>query len=225
MDHLATIFTEKHRPRTNYPNQLAKHLTERFHLAQGARLLEIGCGRAEFLIGFKRVGLSVMGTDSCLSARDLCEDKDVEISQCMLGRDSLPYANATFDIVFSKSLLEHMRDPHVYMAESLRVLRPGGTLITMTPDWESCHQKFYDDFTHVQPYTDISLLFLYEQYALTDILVEKFRQLPIVWKYPALRYVCRFVSPFVPVRTKNRFLRWSRELMLLAVGRKSASCS
>ena len=54
----------------------------------------------------------------------------------------------------------------------------------------------------------------------SDIEVVKFRQLPIVWKYPQLNILCDIIAPFVPVRTEQKFLRWSRELMLIGSGIK-----
>ena len=53
-----------------------------------------------------------------------------------------------------------------------------------------------------------------------DVEVFKFRQLPIVWKYPVLNHFCSFIALFVPVRTKNKFFRWSREIMLIGIGKK-----
>lgn len=217
-DHLATVYNEKFRPVTDYPERLACYLTGRWNFAAGDRLLEIGCGRGEFLAGFKKAGLDVNGTDMCSSAKDF--SPGLPISICTLGEEPLPFADNYFDIVFSKSLLEHLPDPHVFMKEALRVMKPGALLVTMTPDWESCHKIFYDDWTHVKPYTIKSLEFLYAYYSLHNLTVEKFIQLPIVWRYPLLKYVCHLIAPFVPSRTKLKFPRWSNELMILAVGKK-----
>ena len=106
------------------------------------------------------------------------------------------------------------------MNEVYRVLKPGGLIITLVPDWESCYKIYYDDYTHKTPFTFLSFKHAIEMSGFNDVSVEKFRQLPIIWKYPYLKYLSIVISPFVPVRTKNKFLRWSRELMLVSVGRK-----
>ena len=54
-----------------------------------------------------------------------------------------------------------------------------------------------------------------------DVEVSKFRQLPLTWKYPALNIICSIIGPFISVRTNNKLLRWSRELMLISWSRKA----
>ena len=71
--------------------------------------------------------------------------------------NSWPYADNTFDIVYSKSFIEHLTDPVSFLNESYRVLKPGGTIVTLTPDWVSGYKKFYDDYTHKSPFTVVSL--------------------------------------------------------------------
>lgn len=45
---------------------------------------------------------------------------------------SLPVPDAQFDAVLSTQVLEHVREPSLYLAESFRVLRPGGRLLLST---------------------------------------------------------------------------------------------
>ena len=123
-------------------------------------------------------------------------------------------------MVYSKSFLEHLIEPTFFLKEAYRVLKPGGVLLSMVPDWESQHKKFYDDYTHKSPFTIVSLKNIKLVHGFTNVKVFKFRQLPIVWKYPYLNFFCETISPFIPVRTNNSFLRWSRELMLVGVGNK-----
>ncbi len=95
-----------------------------------------------------------------------------------------------------------------------------GIFLTLTPDWQSHYKIFFDEFTHRKPFTTVALSDAYKMYGFKDINVYKFRQLPIVWKYPILNYFCALISTLIPVRTENKFFRWSRELMLIGVGKK-----
>lgn len=45
---------------------------------------------------------------------------------------TLPCADDSFDVVLSTQVLEHVRDPEVYLSECFRVLRPGGRLLLST---------------------------------------------------------------------------------------------
>ena len=40
----STIYNEKERPVTTYPDELAKYLVERFHIKKGSKVLDNGCG-------------------------------------------------------------------------------------------------------------------------------------------------------------------------------------
>ena len=66
----------------------------------------------------------------------------------------------------------------------------------------------------------VSLNDAYKLYGFKNINVFKFRQLPILWRFPILNYVSIVIAPFVPLRTEIKFLKWSREVMLIGKGTK-----
>ena len=217
-NYLSVVYDEKSHPYNDYPMKLCSYLFQLFELKKGMKVLEPGCGRGEFLRCFKELGLSVIGVDISPEAINLNSDLNIKI--CDLERENLPFVENTFDVIFSKSFIEHLYYPERYLEKAYKVLKPGGKLITLVPDWESNYKIYFDDFTHRTPFTTIALKDAYEMYGFLDIHVFKFRQLPIVWKYPILNYFCKFISLFIPIRTKNKFLRWSRELMIVGVGVK-----
>lgn len=47
----------------------------------------------------------------------------------------LPFSDSSFDLVMSKSVLEHLVEPEAVFNEVARVLRPGGTFVFLTPNW------------------------------------------------------------------------------------------
>ncbi|MBT4765015.1 class I SAM-dependent methyltransferase [bacterium] len=217
-DYLNIVYDKKTRPYTEYPDKLINYLFNTFQIKEGMSLLEPGCGRGEHLRLFKDLGVNTYGLD--LSPESPLLAKDLNISACDLETDKLPYPDNHFDVVYSKSFLEHLQDPSKFLKEAYRVLKPGGLLLSMVPDWESQYKKFYDDYTHVSPFTIVSLKDIQSVTGFDNVNVYKFRQLPIVWKYPILNTFCVLISPFVPVRTTIPFLRWSRELMLIGSARK-----
>lgn len=217
-DYLNVVYSEENTPYTKYPKKLAKYLFDSFDMKDKNSILEIGCGRGEMLSNFKELGLEVKGID--LSPEAPSFQKDIEIKVGNVEENILPYPDNSFDIVYSKSVLEHLNYPERYMKEAYRTLKPNGIIITLVPDWESCYKIYFDDYTHRTPFTKIGLEDILKIYSFNDVNVYKFRQLPLLWKYPVLNILSKIISPFVPIRTKNKYLRWSKELMLVSYGRK-----
>ena len=217
-NYLNVVYDYKTRPQTSYPEKLSKYLFDTFEMKQNMKLLEVGCGRGDILKEFKKLGLFVEGVDIAEDATTL--NPGIEIKICNVENTTLPYADNTFDILYSKSFIEHLYYPERYMVEAFRILKPNGLLLTLAPDWEANYKIYFDDYTHRTPFTKYSLEDIYKIFNFNDVHVYTFRQLPIVWKYPILNHACAAIAPFVPVRTKNKFLRWSKELMLVGVGRK-----
>ncbi len=215
IDYLNTIYNVDRTPLSDYPSQLIQYLFDTFQMQKGQKLLEVGCGRGDFLNGFSKLGLDCYGVDL---QPDVAKKQFplLDVKSCDLENQQLPFEDNSIDIIYSKSVLEHLHAPDKYLSDAYRVLKKGGIILTLVPDWESNYKIYFDDFTHRTPFTRVSLQDILNMTGFQSIEVKKFRQLPVVWKYPALNYFCRVISPFIPVRTKNKFLRWSRELMLLS---------
>jgi len=217
-DYLKVVYGEGKRPYTTYPQKLCSYLFNTFNMKKGMRLLEVGCGRGEHLLNFKSLGLDVYGVDISPESVRLQTDISVRISD--IENHGIPYDDNLFDIVYSKSFIEHLYYPDRYMKEAYRVLKEGGLFLTLVPDWEANYKIYFDDYTHRTPFTKTSLEDIYSIFGFEKVYVYKFRQLPVVWRHPILNYLCAFISPFIPVRVSYSFLRWSRELMLVGNGRK-----
>jgi SAM-dependent methyltransferase len=73
----------------------------------------------------------------------------------------IPFPDAYFQAVFCCWLFEHLAEPERGLAEIFRVLRPGGYACVIVPSPNDM-VAFYDDYTHVRPYTPASLTQLAE---------------------------------------------------------------
>jgi SAM-dependent methyltransferase len=161
------------------------------------------------------------GLDLSPHAGELLED--VEVKQADLEKGRLPYDDNFFDVVYNKSLMEHLWNPDNFLKEVYRILKPDGLVLCLVPDWISNYKIYFDDFTHRTPFTNIALNDILLMCDFANVNVIKFRQLPIVWKFPILNVLCSTIAPFVPIRTKTKFFRWSRELMLIGSAYKPIS--
>lgn len=72
----------------------------------------------------------------------------------------------SFDVAFASNLVEHLtRQELILTLHSIRrVLRKGGRLILMQPNFKYCSSTYFDDYTHIQIFTDASLYDFLEAY-------------------------------------------------------------
>ena len=68
-------------------------------------LLELGCGRGEFLKGFSDIGIDCYGVDLSDYAKKICPTAD--ISKVNLLLEELPFQDNFFDFIYSKSFIGH----------------------------------------------------------------------------------------------------------------------
>lgn len=223
-NYLETIYNEENRPITDYPKKFIIYLIKRFKLVKNQKVLEIGCGRGEFLNEFVVNGFEGHGVD----LSDYCKKffPDLNFKKVDLANEKLPYEDNSFDIIYSKSIIEHFYYPEKVFQEAYRVLKPGGTIITLTPEWQYIYKSFYEDFTHRTPFTKISLKDIHLINNFKNIEVESFKQLPLLWKKSIFKLPLSILSEmtrfFVPdyFRLKNKWVRFSKELMILSTARK-----
>lgn len=101
------------------------------NLPRGGRVLDLGCGHAGWLQPeLKSAGL-VVGADP-----DLQGLRRNTSHPCRVAAEAerLPFAEASFDLVTSAFVFEHLEEPEVTLQELARVLRPGGRLVFLTPN-------------------------------------------------------------------------------------------
>lgn len=219
-NYLSVHYGAAAKPFTEYPVKLCQYLVSRFDLAAVSTVLDVGCGRGEFLHGFKRAGLLPRGLDIVRFPEKYLEDFEVQIAN--FEQERFPFTDGSFDVVFSKSVIEHLHNPENFIKECRRVLKPGGRIIVMTPDWQSHRYVFYGDHTHVQPYVKAGLVRALEMYGFNSAQAELFYQLTVVWRWPLLKMILKPLRVIFPIKKSggNSFWRWSRELMILGTAVK-----
>lgn len=225
---MSVVYNEKRTPKTDYPLKLASYLFTRFDMQKGEKLLEIGCGRGDFLKSFQQLGADCYGLDLAESA--VAQLRHLQVKKADVSKESFPFEANAFDFVYHKSLIEHLYSPDHLMRETYRVLRPGGRVIILTPDWLSQMKVFYGDFTHCRPYDVNSLHDVLQVYGFSDITTERFYQLPVIWRQPWLKILCKVLQ--IVLSTPNarglaritgiKSFRWAVELMVLGTGVKKA---
>ena len=99
-----------------------------------SHILEIGSGRGTLLRLLHSRGLDAVGLET--NPERIAEAKalhgDMAIRQT--SGVALPFPDATFDVVLSFDVFEHIRDSDAHLTEVKRVLRPGGWYLLQTPN-------------------------------------------------------------------------------------------
>ena len=124
-----------------------KHKMNPFYIKylHGKKVLDIGCGRGEFLA---RDQNNFTGVDVDPTLVTLCQKKGLS-AYCM-SAFKLDFPDNSFEAVHAAQLIEHFNPLEAahFLRESARVLRPGGILFLTTPGVRSV----WNTFSHIRPY-------------------------------------------------------------------------
>jgi len=137
------------------------------YFAGSARVLDIGCGRGEFLELLRGAGIEARGVDLDLDMVLLCKDKglDAERGDAFAALEAIE--DASLGGVFSAQLIEHLHPLRVIELVRLchKKLAPNGVLVLETPN-PAClmvfAESFYMDPSHVQPVHPKTMEYLLE---------------------------------------------------------------
>jgi 2-polyprenyl-3-methyl-5-hydroxy-6-metoxy-1,4-benzoquinol methylase len=106
-------------------------------ILEGDRVLEVGSGRGHFVDRVRSaVSRDVLGIEMNSSAVREAKARGSPVRIATLS-DLIGEHDASFDVVCSFQVLEHLSDPHAFLRDSVRLLRPGGRLLVGVPNADS----------------------------------------------------------------------------------------
>jgi SAM-dependent methyltransferase len=111
-------------------------------LKERERLLDLGCGSRPFRRVYDNLVAYSVGVDVPFSPHEL---GDVQV---YAYGTSLPFCDASFNVVLCTEVMEHVPEPEKLLREVNRVLRPGGLLILTTPFLVPLHEPPYDFYRY-----------------------------------------------------------------------------
>ena len=144
-----------------------------------SNLIDLGCGNGSFVKVIKEKNINVKGYD---------------LDTINLETSEIPETSNSIDYVTCISLIEHMTDPSNLLKEIYRILKSDGVLIIVTPNFYYSYKNFYDDPTHVNPFTPEKLLALLKLFNFknSQILPWIVKKNPKIWRLPMKFFFSRY---------------------------------
>jgi SAM-dependent methyltransferase len=138
-------------------DDIRQRVSEYLPFFQGARdVLDIGCGRGEFLALLRDHGIAARGIDINVSMVDVCRQQGLDVT----AADALAYLrgqpDASLGGLFAAQVVEHLEPRYLtsLLDAAFDKLRPGSPIVleTINPAcWFAFFESYIRDITHVRP--------------------------------------------------------------------------
>ena len=147
-------------------DEIRRRVAEYLPVYAGASdVLDIGCGRGEFLTLLREQGVSARGIDLNAAMVDVCREKGLDAHRA----DALTYLLAQPDGsvggLFAAQVIEHLEPSYLtrLLDAAYDKLRPGAPIVleTINPGcWFAFFESYIRDLTHVRPVHPDTLKYL-----------------------------------------------------------------
>ena len=105
------------------------------------KILDIGAGTGDFLLGCKNQNWDILGIEPNDKAKGIAVGKGIKFGDTIEKLES-----NSFDVITMWHVLEHVPDVEHQVAELKRLLKPSGTIIIAVPNFKSYDAKYYKEF-------------------------------------------------------------------------------
>ena len=160
------------------------------HFEKCTSVLDIGCGRGEFLEVMREANIPARGIDLDTASVEMCRAKGLQADVADLFIELAETTGTPFDGIFAGQIVEHLPPEQLPRMVKLCAarLKPGGVLILETPNPECLAifaTHFFIDPTHTRPIPPALLAFYFEEFGLGAI--EVHRRFPAGESMPEVR--------------------------------------
>jgi SAM-dependent methyltransferase len=126
-------------------------LLDRAGLPAKPRVLDAGCGTGRNLVEYGALGTAA-GADPSPTAVAFCHERGLD-GVIESGIESLPFAEASFDLILATDVLEHIERDDRAASELRRVASPNARLLVTVPAYQWLWSQHDDTHHHMRRYT------------------------------------------------------------------------
>jgi 2-polyprenyl-3-methyl-5-hydroxy-6-metoxy-1,4-benzoquinol methylase len=132
--HAAGAYFEKHTTASKLQTgrELAQYAAGR--LGRPGRMLEIGCGRGDLLLGAREEGWAVVGIEMTPAFADVAAANGIVVHREPVESSTVFTDGGVYDAVLIAGVLEHLYDPLQALRRARSIMRPGGLVFIDVPN-------------------------------------------------------------------------------------------
>lgn len=133
---------------------------------KGRKVLEIGCGRGEFLELMNMTGAEGFGIEHKPESVQYCMSRGLRVSECFLEHEDADLPKSPFDGFYIMNFLEHIPEPNIFLKAIWRSLSDGAVGLIEVPNADMILQKnMFSEFIsdHLMYFTKETLRILLEK--------------------------------------------------------------
>ncbi|MEN9880935.1 MAG: hypothetical protein RLZZ308_118 [Candidatus Parcubacteria bacterium] len=126
-----------------HPGLIERLLASRFYIPYitNGSILDIGCGNGASLLLMQKYGWEGFGIDFDEEAIKIASS--IGINSSVGGLNDHAFENESYDAILLNHVIEHIPNPKELFTECFRILKPGGTLVAITPNANSIGHKIF----------------------------------------------------------------------------------
>jgi len=147
-----------------------------------AYVLDIGCGRGEFLDACRAAGMPARGVDINEDMVRHCRAKGLDVERMDANACLRALPDHELQGIISCHVIEHFTPPELVLFLKLSALKlaPGGRLVLETPNVTSFFalSMFYRDFTHQRPFHPDTVKYILTQCGMQDVTIVPLSPVP-----------------------------------------------
>lgn len=151
-------------------------------------VIDLGCGTAPYKEDILKLADEYIGVDWKSSLHD---QSNVDIFADLCER--LPFSDEYVDTIVSFEVMEHLREPNLFLSECYRILKRGGILFITVPFMWHVHEAPYDYYR----YTRYGLEYMLKKNGFVDVIISEKNGFWTMWILKFNYHTTRFARGFL----------------------------